>query len=68
MKIGSFFPPSPRYKEGYTLDDNLKVVPEVRAYLKSNKPYSFKGVEFSSMYGKYRWQDNAGDVLYNVLY
>jgi wobble nucleotide-excising tRNase len=20
------------------------------------------------MYGKYRWQDNAGDVLYNVLY
>jgi hypothetical protein len=72
MKIGAFYPPSPKYEEGLTLDDDLNVVSEVRAYIPSkgerSKRPALKGTVLTTSCGEYQYKDNSGNTLVNTLY
>jgi hypothetical protein len=73
MKIGSFYPPSPKYVEGLTLDDDLNVVSEVRAYLpfkekEKERKERLKGTVLTTSCGEYQYKDNSGRTLVNTLY
>jgi hypothetical protein len=72
MKIGAFYPPSPKYEEGLTFDDDLNIVNEVRAYIptkgeRSLRP-SLKGTVLTTSCGKYQFKDSSGNTLVNTLY